>query len=268
METLAELVDYVAGQSYLFDEGATGKSKGLAALNSERSIQADPLFKRCIEVGLAVEASSHGTYCLGMGRLNRLWKDALETKALPDAALIESYRAEAASTKVKIEGDIVSVEGTGLVDLGSLAKGVMLDAIKEKLSEKGITQYLVDAGTSSLLIGSNPTEEGTTKVNLIDAPGKSFKAKDCSVSVSSVSRQEVTIGGKRYSHIVDPRTGSAEVGYDALILKGDDAGYLDAYSTAYLLLGPDYLNELENKGISTALTQGGQIVHATASFLS
>lgn len=267
-EDASDIVSYIQKTSVLLDVHASAIKNGLYALNSQGSVEADPFLTEAILLGQRVEALSHDAYSIRIGALSSAWKSALDKGEVVDEDVALDLARIAQDTVVTVNGNHIEKVGEGLVDLSSLGKGLCLSQIEKQLRNKGINRYFISAGTSSLLLGSNSSSSGETKINLVDAPGRSFHAKDCAVSCSSVKEQAKVIHGVTYSHIVDPRNGIAHVEPSALVLKGNDAGLLDALSTAYLVLGPEYASELGKLGLSYAYMDQGKVIDESDGFLS
>jgi len=129
--------------------------------------------------------------------------------------------------------------GEGEIDLGGVAKGYAGQIAQKYLAEKGVSQYLVDAGSSTVLLGENYlSSQGTFAVDFKGIKGKYTVVKDTCLGTSAMDQQNVTIGGKLYSHVINPVSGSALVDWHGVVLAGEDAGVLDALSTAFMILGP------------------------------
>lgn len=263
-----EIVDYVNATSKVLDPKATHCKDGVYVLNHEGEVEANPFLLEAIELGLSVESRAYGAYSITLGKLTSAWLETLEEWQVLGEATYGALAKEDRETSLEINGNHVTKVGKGEVDLGSLGKGLCLDHIKATLDAKGIKKYLINAGTSSLLIGENSSKDGKVKVSLEDAKGKSFYAKDIAVSNSSITRQRYEVQGKDYSHIIDPRSGVPCLTYDALCLKGDKAGYLDALSTAYFVLGKDYLHELSEEHIEYCLMKGGEVIDESPGFFA
>ena len=260
--------DYIRTSSQVLDLDARHCQNGIYALNHQEEIEASPFLIEAIQLGKRIESQSHGAYSISIGALTAAWLENLEQGKILEPILVASYLEQAKATTVTIQGSKAKKEGSGEIDLGSVGKGLCLDHVKAQLTEKGIRKYLINGGSSSLLIGENTSSDGSTKVHLADAKGRYFNAKNIAVSNSAISRQRYEVGGHVYSHIVDARTGTPELAYDALCLAGNGAGLLDGLSTAYLALGKDYANELENQGLQVAFMKGGEVVYESAGFLS
>ena len=66
-----------------------------------------------------------------------------------------------------------------------------------------------------------------------------MKLHDAAISTSGDLERFVEIDGKRYSHIVDPRTGLGIVRRSSVTVIADDGAVADALATAFFVLGPD-----------------------------
>ena len=263
------IADFVSSSSRYFDVSESGGGeKGLYALNhSEDFVELDPMVIEALGKAIELERETQGAFCYHLGEVTDLWISCLEKDELPAEEELSAALSRAKETSVEISGTRAKRIGRGKIDLNALGKGYCCEKIRESLREKGISKYLVDGGTSSILIGENSGSSGEVKVILADAPSRYFMAKNASVSCSSSTRQEYEIGGVRYSHIVDPKSGQAKVVYDAVYLRGDDPCALDAYSTAAMVSPVGFAKTLEEKGISCAYVQEGKVVYETDGFL-
>lgn len=158
--------------------------------------------------------------------------------------------------------------GEALLDLGAITKGYALDRIYECLNKSGVTDYVINAGSSSILLGKN--EHATSKVDyytvgLRDVPGVNFKAKECVISSSGNDVQGVKIGNTMYSHIINPNTGSAIMDNDAVIVITDrSTGYLgDALSTSMMMNSVEEIKEIEKAvNAKTIVVKNKQIIYS------
>ena len=98
------------------------------------------------------------------------------------------------------------------LDLGSIAKGRALDEALRVLRAHGIRRALV-TGSGDMAIGDPPPGRDGWRIELapLDAPGappaRYLTLRNCGFATSGDLFQHVELGGKRYSHIVDPHTG-------------------------------------------------------------
>jgi thiamine biosynthesis lipoprotein len=178
-----------------------------------------------------------------------VWGKYRKTNVLPTEAQLKQAMALTGLKKVVVDREAGTVylpkAGMGL-DFGGIAKGLALDQAAEVLKEGGVTCALLSAATSSLLaIGAPPGKEGWTvtiphpyngRANPIDRVYLRDQALGTS---SSREDQYLEIDGKRYSHIVDPRTGHPVEGVLSATVIGPRGMQCDALTKPFYILGVD-----------------------------
>jgi thiamine biosynthesis lipoprotein len=139
-------------------------------------------------------------------------------------------------------------EGMSL-DLGAYAKGYAIDRAVESLRENGVTCALLHGGTSSVFgLGAQP-QSSAWKVAL-DAPfpverkAVTVELCDRALSVSGVRGRSFEVAGRRYGHVIDPRSGRPVDGALAAAVAGPSAEVCEALSTALLVAGPAWLSSM------------------------
>ena len=201
-----------------------------------------------------------------IGSLSLRWKDSLVMKEVLSETAINEELLKMASTSVEfLEGNKVKRTGESGIDLGAVAKGYALDKIKQYLDGKNYTKYLIDAGSSSILLGEkNGGKNFKIKVSNLD--NTYLMVKNCFVSTSSYVNQKVEIDGVNYSHIINTKTGSAINENDAVIVISNK-GYLgDILSTAFINESLDSIKELEQHyEVKTIVIKDKQIVYKNES---
>ena len=198
------------------------------------------------------------------GSLSELWKNSLANNELPSDEAISNELYKIANSSLSLSsGQYVQRIGDATIDLGGIAKGYALDLVKNYLTNTNKKQYLVNAGSSSILLGEKNEDNGYFTIGLSDLPKSYLKLKDCFVSTSSKSVQGVTIDGVKYSHIVNPTNGSAINLNDAVIVISNK-GYLgDALSTSMMMNTVEEIQNIENLiGVQTIVIRNGQKVYS------
>ena len=179
------------------------------------------------------------------GSLSKKWKDSLTNNEILSNEIITSELEKMNSTYVEFsENNKVRRIGEGEIDLGGAAKGYAIDKVKEYLVSKGYKKYLVDAGSSSILLGEKKGGKDYV-VKISDLDNAYLSLKNCFVSTSSFSTQKVEIDGVNYSHIIDPITGSAINKHDAVIVVSETGLIGDILSTAFVNESLDSIKEIE-----------------------
>ena len=138
------------------------------------------------------------------------------------------------------------------LDLGGIAKGYAADEALKVLRSKGITRVLV-AASGDIAVGDPPPAkdgwivavESLTRKNV---PDLSLKLVNQAVSTSGDAYQSVEIAGRRYSHIVDPKTGLGLEQRSSVTIIAATGMQADALATAVTVLGPEAGLELVRSG--------------------
>ena len=182
------------------------------------------------------------------GSLNKKWKESLEKNEVLSNAVIEEELAKMAATNITLKkNNVINKSGEAEIDLGGIAKGYSLDLVKNYLKERNLTKYMINAGRSSVLLGEYYQNDGYFTIDIEDVPGFKFRVKNCIISTSSTSVQGKMIGGITYSHIINPKTGSAINNFDAVVVISD-LGYVgDAFSTSMMMNTVDEIKQIETQ---------------------
>lgn len=129
------------------------------------------------------------------------------------------------------------------LDAGGIAKGFALDEATRVLRSHGIRSSLVSGAGDIVVTEPPPGERGwRIEVGALDVPGAPEARRivlcHASLCTSGDVFQHVEIGGVRYSHIVDPRTGLGLTDHGLVTVIGRDGMTTDALSTAISVAGP------------------------------
>ena len=205
-------------------------------------------------------ASNYNPLC---GSLAEKWKDALKSKVVLDDETIESEVDKIKTSELLfLENNTVQRVGQAEIDLGGIAKGYSLDLVKSYLKDNNINKYLINAGSSSILLGEKNTKDGLFNVGFKDIPNAYIKVKNCVVSTSAISEQYVEIDGVKYSHIIDPKTGKANHPYDGVIVITEDGAFGDALCTSMMMNTIDQVKQIEiDCNVQTIVYKDNQITY-------
>lgn len=227
-------------------------------------VTVDPTLYNLLQTSVNVSNQGATYFNPLCGSLSQLWKDSLANKEVPSEESVNSELSKITSSEIEfLEDNQVKRVGEATIDLGGIAKGYTLDLIHEYLNSKNYKQYLVNAGSSSILLGEKNADSGYFTVGIRDLSKAYLKLKNCVVSTSSKSVQGVTIDGTTYSHIINPVTGSAINLNDAVIVVSD-SGYLgDALSTSMMMNTIEEIQQIEEEfNVKTIVIRGGQKIYS------
>jgi thiamine biosynthesis lipoprotein len=130
------------------------------------------------------------------------------------------------------------------LDLGGIAKGYALDEALKTLQAHGVTRALVTGGGDMVAGEPPPGQKGwrieVAPLDVTNAPPARFlRLRNAALATSGDIFQHVEIDGRRYSHIVDPRTGLGLIDRSQVTVIARDGTMADALATAVSVLGPE-----------------------------
>jgi thiamine biosynthesis lipoprotein len=189
-----------------------------------------------------VALRSRGAFDVTVGPLTRLWRRALRSGVAPAREALADARARVAHDLVRLDRktQTVALLRPGIqLDLGGIAKGYAADEALAVLRQKGLAAALVAAG-GDVVAGDSPPGEAGWHVSLAPfgptGASETILLREGAVSTSGDAEQWAEIDGRRYSHIVDPRTGWGLTGRRASIVVAHDGTTADALATALTVM--------------------------------
>jgi thiamine biosynthesis lipoprotein len=195
----------------------------------------------------SVSSRSDGAFDITVGPLSKLWRRARRQIELPSASDLAGAKAVTGYRLLTLDPDArtVTVHKAGmLLDAGGIAKGYAADAALQVLRARGLGHALVALGGD---IAAGDAPPGTTgwQVGLAGldagavAPSSPLVVSNAGVSTSGDAEQWVEIDGRRYSHIVNPRTGLGITGRRTVSALARDAMTSDMLATALSVMDVD-----------------------------
>ena len=188
-----------------------------------------------------------GAFDVTLGPLIRLWRAARKQGRLPSEADREAALAAGGYSKLNLDPQArtatLAVPGMQL-DLGGVAKGLAADRALQAIEGTGSTAALVAAGGDVRAGGPPPGATGW-KVGVkglgSEHGGYSriVSVARAALSTSGDAEQFAEIGGVRYSHIVDPRTGVGLTERLTATVLAPSGARADALATAASVLGAE-----------------------------
>jgi thiamine biosynthesis lipoprotein len=199
---------------------------------------------RVLEASIAMSRASDGAFDATVGPLVALWRRARRTHELPTETEIAAARALVGWRSLELDPERhtarLAKEGMRL-DIGGIGKGFACDEALAVLRAHKIERCLV-ALAGDIRVGAPPPGRKGWNVEATAGDAGSdleeLVLSDCGVSTSGDTEQFVEIGGARWSHIVDPRTGRALTSRLRVTVIAADATSADALATAASVLGP------------------------------
>ena len=178
---------------------------------------------------------SDGAFDATVGPFVELWRAARRTGRLPPRAGLDAAARRVGSDKVHLDSvaRTVRLDAPGMrIDLGGIAKGYILDRALDALRAQGVTRALLEAG-GDIVLGDAPPGRRGWRIALPE--GDTILANHA-VSTSGDTEQFVIIGGVRYSHVIDPRTGMGLTSRREATVVAPDGVTADGLATALTVL--------------------------------
>lgn len=126
------------------------------------------------------------------------------------------------------------------LDVGGIAKGAALQLGLDNLKNSGISEAIIDAGGDLATLNSNRSEPYRIGIKAPRQAGLSASVSlapgECTMSSGDYARFW-TLDGKRYQHIIDPRTGWPVQNTQAVTVVSNDPSFADAAATALVVGG-------------------------------
>jgi thiamine biosynthesis lipoprotein len=186
-----------------------------------------------------------GTFDVTVGPVVRLWRRARRRKEMPSAAQLASALRLIDYRRLRLDPaqHAAQLERRGMrLDLGGIAKGYAMGEALAVLRARGIAAAMIQGG-GDMALGDAPPGEPGWRIGIArldpEAPPRQYLwLARCAVSTSGDMWQYVELEGKRYSHIVDPRTGIGLTDHSMVTLVGSDSTLCDGLTKAVEVLGP------------------------------
>ncbi|HEY3854961.1 MAG TPA: FAD:protein FMN transferase [Verrucomicrobiae bacterium] len=222
----------------------------IARVNAQAAsepVRVSPQVFRLLEHSEQLHRETGGAFDIAIAPLVRCWGFMNNAGRVPDPVEIEQVRLRSGMNHVMLDKDSSTVrfdrDGV-MIDLGAIGKGYAIDRAADILREAGVESALLHGGTSTIYgIGSPPDQPGW-KVAIAGSPDESRALdevflNDSALSVSAVWARSFEADGKKYGHVIDPRSGHPINNAVLSAVALPSATETDALSTALLVLGTE-----------------------------
>lgn len=223
----------------------------LCARAGSGPVKVSPELFRVLARAQELASRSEGAFDITCSPVVRLWRTARKTHVLPAEVDLNAAMKLVGWKKLTLNPvsrtAALAVPGMKL-DLGGIGKGYANDFAQEVLKRHGIRSALVESGGDIVVSDPPPGEKGwriQCQIHTEHLPNEDpahagvMVLSNCAVSTSGDTEQFVDIGGKRYSHIVDPRTGQALTNRIAVMVIAKDGLTSDGLTKPVCILGEE-----------------------------
>ena len=217
-----------------------------------------------IERSIKISKLTSGAFDISYASMDKIWKFDGSMKEMPTPEMIQKSVSKVGYQNIILDKDHLTVflklEGMKL-GLGGIGQGYIADKIKELLKADGVTAGLVNVSGDISTWGKQPNGV-QWKVGVINPMNKNkvfatFPLEDNAVETSGSYEKYVIFNGKRYSHIIDTRTGYPAMGLISVTVFAKKTELADALATGVFVLGKEVGMDLVNQlpGISCIMVE-------------
>jgi len=225
-----------------------------------------------VERALKISQLTEGAFDISYASMDKIWKFDGSMKEMPTPEAIKKSVAKIGYKKVILDSKEKTIflkeEGMKL-GLGGIGQGYIADKVKELLFSKGCKSGIINVSGDINAWGKQPDGKPWS-VGIVNPMNKNkvfatFPLEDSSVETSGSYEKYVTFNGKRYSHIIDPRTGYPATGIVSVSVFAKQTEVADALATGIFVLGVEVGLDLANqiKGIGCIIVDDKGAVHAS-----
>jgi thiamine biosynthesis lipoprotein len=254
-----DLVEELEDQMSVFRETSEISSINRTAANE--SVPVEPGLFGLLELAVQLYDETGGALDMTSAPLWKAWGFARRAGGIPSEEELAAALECVGSDLVQLNGAEKSIRflkpGVEL-NLGSIGKGHALDQAAEVLVAEGIEDFLIHGGHSSVLARGSRMEAASAAAVDASASGwvvglqhplrrgvrlVEIRLRDRALATSSSGVQYFRHQGKRYGHVLDPRTGWPAEGVLSATALAPTAAVADALSTAFYVMGADAVRQ-------------------------
>ena len=202
-----------------------------------------------IERSVAIASQSEGVFDITFEAMKGVWRfDEGAQPNVPSDADVQRTRRLVDWRMIELDPNARTVrlkEKDRKINLGGIAKGYAVDAAARVLERRGVTSFFVQAG-GDLYVKGRRYDGRPFRVGVRDPRGKDeqdffalMEVEDHAFSTAGDYERAFVRDGKRYHHIIDPRTGYPATACRSVTVWAKDAFTADALDDAVFILGPE-----------------------------
>ena len=225
-----------------------------------------------VQRALKISQLTSGAFDISYASMDKIWKFDGSMKAMPTPEAIKQSVARIGYQKIVLDAkaQTIYLKEKGMkLGLGGIGQGYIADKIKDLLLSKGCTSGIVNVSGDINAWGYQTTGKPWT-VAIVNPMNKSkvfatFPLENSAVETSGSYEKFVVFDGKRYSHIIDPRTGYPAQGVVSVSVFAKQTEIADALATGIFVLGVDVGLNLVNqlKGIGCIIVDDKGEIHTS-----
>ncbi|HVW39043.1 MAG TPA: FAD:protein FMN transferase [Pirellulales bacterium] len=245
-----DLVDRLEDQLTVYRD-----TSEIAAINRRAAAEPVAVESRLfalLERAAELHRQTQGAFDITSGPLSKVWGFYRRQGAMPGESDLVAALESVGSQFLELDSAAQSVrfKRPGLeLNLGAIGKGYALDRAAETMLGAGICDFLWHGGQSSILARGSAATQGAEEPGWLVGVRHPMRPEKQIIEIRLCNRALGTSGagtqffrhrGKRYGHIIDPRSGWPAEGVISTTVLAPTAAEADALATAFYILGPEH----------------------------
>jgi thiamine biosynthesis lipoprotein len=230
------------------------------------------LIERCVQIS----EITNGAFDISYATLDAIWAFDGSLSYAPTESEIRKTLLKMGYRQIVLDPGAHSVflKKKGMkIGFGAIGKGYAADKVKALLTSRMVPAGMINAGGDITTWGTKATGE-KWMIGVANPVGNGsivtwLPLVESSVAISGNHRKFITIGGNKYTDILDPRNGYPITGVSRVSVFGRTAEFCDAMSTAIFVLGKDEGLALVNQlgGIEAVIEDAGGAMYESQGIL-
>ncbi len=212
---------------------------------AERPFEVSPELYEVLDQARGLSIETSGAFDPASGSLLRVWRAARRDGRIPTQAEIDEALLSSGVARLRFDPQARTVHfpRAGFAfDLGAIGKGYGVDRAAQSLREAGMTDFLVHGGFSSVYgtgdhLGQGGWPGALKNPLFLEGYYATVLLQDSGLGTSGSNVQYFRHEGRRYGHILDPRTGWPAEGLLSVTVIAQSTAEADALSTALFVMG-------------------------------
>lgn len=191
-----------------------------------------------LQAACKVSRRVNGAFDVTAGSLTKLWRRAFRQQEFPSLEEIEKARVPVGYQFLKFheDGSVELTQPGASLDLGGIGKGYAVDEAMKVLRKHGVSSALIAGGGDLLASDPPPGKEGWQIERLVFKNGElasePMPLAHRAISTSGDTYRYLEWEGKRYSHVINPRTGMGLTTRQLVSVAAPTSAEADAWATA------------------------------------
>lgn len=225
-----------------------------------------------VERANKISKVTDGAFDISYASMDKIWKFDGSMKEMPTPEAIKKSVERIGYQKIIMdkENKTIFLKDKGMkLGLGGIGQGYIADKVKDLLKSKGCVSGIINV-SGDINTWGKQLDGSLWTVGLVNPLNKNkvfatFPLEDSAVETSGNYEKYVTFNGKRYSHIIDPRTGYPASGVVSVSVFAKTTEVADALATGIFVMGPEVGLNLVNqmKGIGCIIVDDKGNIHTS-----